>query len=288
MNKQSTNENFQILYDEIVNSKTELKSFIEASETRVLLKIEALNEKIRTLEKENTELKTRVEVLERRSKENAILVFGLEKKHIPLNTVCEQLGGLLGIEINRPDINSYYWFNNARNNPVKIDFISNLKKKEVLKSCFKLKGTGLRIVQDLTIPQREENKLLQRYLKKARENTTNKSYIRGNRLHINHQSFTLEELQNSSEIPFVKYNSAPSTPTIRNIDKEFEILVKESQTGANNQKTTHNPTPRTSTEGETIQNHDTPKNAKVITKKRKPSDNSLGQHDKPRLRSTKQ
>lgn len=80
MNSQFSNDQLQILYNEIVNSKIELKTVIEASEARLLMTVESLNEKIRHLEKENQNLKSKVEILERNSKKNGILVFGLKKR----------------------------------------------------------------------------------------------------------------------------------------------------------------------------------------------------------------
>lgn len=208
-----------------------------------------------------------------------------------MKTICEQLGGLLEIEISTQEINSYYWLENVQNNPVKIDLISNIKKSEILKNSFRLKGSGLNIVQDLTVQQRAETKKLRTYLKKARENPNNRSFIKGNKLHINKQIYTLDELENSAEKSFGRPISAPSTPTVRNIDKEFERLISEAKTGSDklkNKEEIETVLPTTSLAAEASPKQETPKVSKEFIKKRKPSDTSLGQNNKPRLRSTKQ
>lgn len=53
------------LYEEIVNSKEELKSFIEASEVKILLKFNLINGKVRKWQEENYLLKERIEIMER-------------------------------------------------------------------------------------------------------------------------------------------------------------------------------------------------------------------------------
>lgn len=50
---------------------------MEGSETRVLMKTELLKEKIKSLTKEDGDLKAEVEKLQRNSKKNSILMFGL-------------------------------------------------------------------------------------------------------------------------------------------------------------------------------------------------------------------
>lgn len=66
-------DNYTTLLEEIKTNRTELKHFIEASETRVLLKIEELHSRIKELEKENKQLKQKLEVVERNQKKKQYL-----------------------------------------------------------------------------------------------------------------------------------------------------------------------------------------------------------------------
>ncbi|KAL3283871.1 hypothetical protein HHI36_018040 [Cryptolaemus montrouzieri] len=55
------------LYQEITDTRKELKNLITAGEARLALKIETLNRKIQNLESENTVLKERIETLEQKN-----------------------------------------------------------------------------------------------------------------------------------------------------------------------------------------------------------------------------
>ncbi|KAG5868238.1 hypothetical protein JTB14_028842 [Gonioctena quinquepunctata] len=103
--------------------------------------------------------------------------------------------------------------------PVKIEFISYLKKTEILKQTKKLKGTGIAISHDLTFKQRHEQKILKTFLNRARENPSDHSYIKRNKLYVNSKAYTVEELQeiSYSEERSEEHNtySAPATPNIQ-------------------------------------------------------------------------
>lgn len=241
-------EQFNKLLNEIVNNRTELRNVIEASEARVLLKIESLKEKIRYLEKENKGLKNKVEKLERKSKENGIVIFGMNprgEEGISLELVFEEIYRLLGVTISKSDVNNFIWIRNARNNPIKLDLVSNLKKQEIFRNCKKLKGTRISIAHDLTFEQREDNKLLRYHLKNARENAGITSYIRGNKLFVDGTAYTAESLREEKEEETVENqnHSAPATPNTRTrnlesdseIEKETQIRTQTKKTGIHQQ-----------------------------------------------------
>lgn len=56
-----------------------MRNVIGKSENLNLLKIETLKGKIKQLEQENENFKNEVEILERKSTQNGILVFGLKQ-----------------------------------------------------------------------------------------------------------------------------------------------------------------------------------------------------------------
>lgn len=213
------NNIYKVLLEEIKKNRTELKFSIEASETRVLLKIAELNGKVNKLEKENTQLKSKIELLERGLKKNNILIYGLKlDTNSTSDIICKKIEELLEISISKNDINNYYVVN-APKSPIKIELISHLKKKEIFKNCRKLKGTNISVTNDLTYKQRQDHKILTQYLKEARENKQ-KSYIRGNKLYIDKKQFTVDELD--SLVNRSAANSEPSTPTTsRNLAETY-------------------------------------------------------------------
>lgn len=203
--------NNDTLLDEIKKNRTELKHCIEASEIRVRMKIEELNEKIKTLENENIQLKNKLEFLERDQKKNNILVYGLElAEDFTVDDVCEILSQSLEVSISHFDINDLYILSIPKN-PIKIELISNLKKREIFNNCKKLKGTTIGISGDLTYRQRQDNKLLRHHLGKARENKTQKSFIKGNKLYVGDKEYTIESLKKLSVNKPIAH-SEPSSP----------------------------------------------------------------------------
>ncbi|CAG9822919.1 unnamed protein product [Phaedon cochleariae] len=224
------------LYEEIVNSKKEIKNAIEASEVRLLMKIETFSEKIKKLEKENTELKEKIETLERNGKKNNIVVFGLTKKFedLSVDNICNQLNKILDVEINISDINNLYRLGKAENSPIKIEFLSTFTKINILRNCKKLKGTNITISADLTKTQQERIKILRNFLTKLRSTGENRCYIKGERLYSNNTVYTVEdilEIEQSSESSQV-INSAPQTPSrpdflLKTVSEEKKVVLDE-------------------------------------------------------------
>lgn len=209
MSQNGFNRDTDRLLDEIRKNRTELKHYIEASETRVLMKIQELNEKVRILEKENLQLREQLELVERNNKKNSILIYGLELgENNTIVNLCEKLTNLLEINLLPSDINDFYCLNVPKK-PIKLDFISNLKKREVFRNCKKLKGKNIGITNDLTFCQRQDYKILRHHLSIARQNKGIKSYIKGNRLIIGQDEYTIEELKHTNFTPLP--SSEPST-----------------------------------------------------------------------------
>lgn len=94
---------------EIKESKEELKNLIIASETRLQLKIEELTSKLLQLEEENTDLKSKVEYLERQSKTKHIVIFGLNKEanELSVDVVCKEIKNLLDVKVEQSEIQIY-------------------------------------------------------------------------------------------------------------------------------------------------------------------------------------
>ncbi|CAG9815996.1 unnamed protein product [Phaedon cochleariae] len=170
----------KLLLDEMKQNKEESKNAIQASECRLQLTIEDLKKEIVTLEKENSKLQNKVELIERNNKRNNIIVFGLGKH---------------------------------KNCPVKIEFISYLKKNTIFQKISNLKNTGIAIAHDLTQNQQEEFKILKSHLRGVRKDNSKKSYLRGNKLIVDGIEYTAEDLQERENILREHTISEPSTPT---------------------------------------------------------------------------
>lgn len=219
------------LINEIQSIKKELKQAIDASEVRIQLKIEESQEKLRQLEAENFTLKEKVEKLERRQISNNILIFGLNKERaeITLDSLMHDIKSLLDIDLDLHEIKDIHCLGSQRNCPVKVEFVTKFSKKRIFANCRKLKGTGITIANELTFQQRQEQLVLRRHLNSHKENKEVKTYIRGNKLIIDQQEFSVEQLLEIEEIKPQerKTNSVPVTPTqppLREYPEEETVL----------------------------------------------------------------
>ncbi|KAK9879993.1 hypothetical protein WA026_008506 [Henosepilachna vigintioctopunctata] len=127
-----------------------------------------------------------------------IIIFGLEK---PLEVspafICEEIRRLLQVELKESDISDLYQLGKKNNSPIKVEFISYFKKKEVISNARKLKGSQISIANDLTPQQREEVRKLKSFLRKIKDRTSKKAYIRGNRVIVGTKEYTLGQLESS-------------------------------------------------------------------------------------------
>lgn len=206
------------IIDEIKKGNDELKLFIDAVEVRIMLKIDEINRKVVNLEKENQELKDRIEKLERENKKNNIIVFGTERRQQNLNNkeFIEHLNSLLGTTLNENDVNNIYPLGKHKNAPVKLEFISYLKKNDVFKKIRNLKGKNLSITHDLTSKQREIHKILRKHLQIQRQNKENISFIKNEKLYVNDTAYDVDELLDleSTGFPQREARSDPGTPSL--------------------------------------------------------------------------
>lgn len=211
------------VFEEIVLTRNELKNTIQASEVRLKLDCETLRKKISSLEKENADLKGKLELLDRNSRKNNLVVFGVQNPtEVTPDSICREVKNLVGVDLTVAEISNIFPLGRSNKCPVKIELVSQLKKTLILKNCKKLKGTNVYIVNDLTETQRVENKILRKHLSKARETVTNIAYIKGNKLFVNDIGYTIEDLEpqeiEDEEENTNKYKnrSAPSSPSIHN------------------------------------------------------------------------
>lgn len=104
----------------------------------------------------------------------------------------------MSCRIRSEDINNLYRIGRSTNSPVLIEFISYLKKTFVFKNASKLKGSNISIFHYLCPEDREEHKILRIHLKIAKEKNL-QAKIKGNRLEINGESYTVEKLEKEED-----------------------------------------------------------------------------------------
>lgn len=261
-----TNEN---IIDEIRRTKQELKALVEALEVRITLKIEDVNRRINKLEIENEQLANKIENLERKSKENNIIIFGLSAVpgEITREYIKKEIKKLVDVNIAESDLNNVYPLGKTNNPPIKIEFTSFLKKAEIFKNARNLRGTRISIARDLTIKQRHEYNILRKHLNLAKGNKENNCYIRGNQLYVDGKRYTAEELEGQEETEsdtIEKPQSAPSTPIRKETQKEApKQSTKTQQTNINTLQKNNTPTEITS------------KNSKEVGEKQKMKTRSI-------------
>lgn len=96
--------------------------------------------------------------------------------------ICDTMKDLLEVDLVLSDISDIYSLGRSEKSPIKLELVSHLKKRDILQNSKELKGSKIYISNDLTKKQREECKLLRKHLIRARIDTTDLCYIRGNKL----------------------------------------------------------------------------------------------------------
>lgn len=192
----STNELYELLVKVSENQTRDLKEQIKLS-------IETQNKTIKIANEKLEKLANRCLYLERKSRKNNIIIFGLEIKEHLLKETITTLNSLLNLNYSESDINNIYKIGQGSNPPIVVEFISFLRKIEVFKDLDKLKKLkekNIAISNDLCEEDRKEQKLLRKYLKEAREKQLN-AKIRGNKLEINNILYTVNQLENGDINP---------------------------------------------------------------------------------------
>lgn len=207
------------LLAEITKGNNDLKAALQAVEVKLALKIEEINRRLINVEKENSELKKRIEALERNQKKNGIIIFGWERQEQFITTkhLIELLESHLKIHLTESDFNNIYPLGKSYNSPVKVEFVSFLKKTTILKNRKYLKGSSINIDNDLTVQERKDNKILRKHLMIARQDKANNCFIRNNKLHLNTNIFSavdLENQENQENTSLTEYNPKPRSDPV--------------------------------------------------------------------------
>ncbi|CAH1109119.1 unnamed protein product [Psylliodes chrysocephalus] len=97
----------EVIFEEIKSGKSDLINVIDASETRLLLKIEEKNQKVKELEEENQYLKGKLEKLERENKANNIIIYGAPKTILTVDALKIEINNLVGVNLDTQEKECY-------------------------------------------------------------------------------------------------------------------------------------------------------------------------------------
>lgn len=198
---ETPNEGMSIvqLYNLLIKANThqteDIKAEIQHNITTVSNTLQRVNLETENLKKKNL-------YLERKSRKNNVIIFGLHSNDENLleNTI-KVLNELLEVNIKEEHINNIYRIGQNNSPAVIIEFISYLKKRTLFQNIDalkKLKEKGIAIANDQCYEDRQEQKVLRKHLKIARSQNL-EAKIKGFRLFINNKAFTAKELKDSEK-----------------------------------------------------------------------------------------
>ncbi|CAG9821849.1 unnamed protein product [Phaedon cochleariae] len=197
-----------VLLTNILEQLTSLNSKVEKNQnTLEELKQEfsTTNVKLDQLEKENSALKENIKQLENRNRKNNLIIFGTPKN----NSIQDNINFIkasLDINLELKDINNSYPLgkNEKESIPIKFEFVSQLKKIEILKNAYKLRQKNIKniyITEDLSKEDQEIHRGLRLFLNKAKS-AGKKAVMRHNKLIIGDKSYTHDYLLENPNINF--------------------------------------------------------------------------------------
>lgn len=217
----SSKDLLKYLVLETRQQKQELQNSIE-NLTRT---VHTSEQKILQLEEENKQLKQKIRDLARKDKKNNIIIFGVQQEQNEIITeLVINLFKRINVEVNLQDINNVYRFGKSNIRPIIVELTTYLKKHEIIKSGYKLKGSNIAISNDLIQEDRESNNILRQHLKSAREKQLS-AKIKNNKLYVGEEVYTAEQLNDLD-----KQNEALNIDTDPNYISETHLSPRSSST----------------------------------------------------------
>lgn len=153
-------------------------------------------------EKKIKELESKIEVLERQTRKNNVIYFGIEEvEDENIKTLEQNIINVITkkqeVNLNQTEINNVYRIgkiNNERQPRPVIVSLTNFKRKtEILSSRAKLRGSDIFVNEDMTRKQQEVRKNLNVHAKRLREEGKRVS-IKGDRIVIHENTYDIDEL----------------------------------------------------------------------------------------------
>lgn len=193
-NNLTNSQLYGLLVKVIKNQTEELKAEINKNIQDLSKKVDSVESKVETLQ-------NKILSLERRSRRNNVIIFGMNVDKLNLlNNSLEFLNKTLGTNLQRNEINNIYLGGNKTKDKhhIVIEFISYLQKQSIFKNIGKLKNSGVAIVNDMCFEDRQTQRVLKDHLKNAKSQN-HQVKIKGSRLEIDGKLFTLEDLKKLEE-----------------------------------------------------------------------------------------
>lgn len=210
-----------------LNAQTNiLKADIQIVKSQIHKEGEAIRNHLDLFERRLQSIENDVKYLQKSSVRKNIIISGMffsSYKDFEFQVV-NKLNELLDINLKIDDFSDIYKLGKHKDAPIKAELISNIKKKQIFRNTHKLKGTKIYINHDLIKTDQENNKILRRHLKAAREKGLN-AYIKRGKLCVNGSEFSVKSLDaqddslvedgndDDNSVDDRRANSAPSTPT---------------------------------------------------------------------------
>lgn len=237
-----TNEAIYELLQSIVKQNNKIQTDILSIKTEITSQNEEIGNlkvKVDALERQNSVLTTKSVALEKKLKENNLIVYNIpENEKIPLYQIAiDFFVNNLEVEVGTDDIDSVYRLGRraksqetGRNHrPILVKFCSQLKKRQIYSQARKLKGTNISISDDLTEDERKEKKVLYEHYRAAKSSDYPAKFF-GNRVVINGKTYKYEDLVNSTPLKTAakssadrkQSQSAPASPNKKPEDLYFE------------------------------------------------------------------
>ena len=171
------------------------------------------------MEEQHKQTQNKHLLYERKLRRNNLIIFGAEYKEADslVEFILHLFRNHLAIDLVESDINNLYLLKNNQKSvsPIKVEFVSCLKKDLILKNTIKLKGSKIFITQDLCWEDRQERKILLEHLKSAREQKLSSKIISGNRLIIDDIVYTTSDLKSRSLENKSKHQGNDSSALLR-------------------------------------------------------------------------
>lgn len=178
-------------------------------------RVEGLELRVASLEKENSSLSRKIDYLENQSRRNNLLVFGLEElrgetwadSERLVHDVAEQVG----VKLDEYDVERAHRVGRRPGKrPIVVKLASFKKRDELLHGAAqKLRDAPIRVAEDFSAPVRHTRQLLSHYLQDARKKG-HRASLRFDKLIVDGRHYTLAELQEASG-PCPRVQATPPT-----------------------------------------------------------------------------
>ncbi|CAG9768347.1 unnamed protein product [Ceutorhynchus assimilis] len=227
---------FKAFYEKIEALFNEKFALLKTDFDHLKSKLADSEKLIKELKRDNEDLEGKLLKFNSNTKKNNLIIFGLEEtdEEDPYQVVLNLFSSILNINTTKEEISAVYRFGKAsRTRPILVKFISYHKKSTILQNAKLLKGSEIAISLDLTKEERENQKILYRHLKEAK-NQGLEAKIKKNELIVQGETFTIKELLNLEKNEAQASQTTPSTQPTGNANNKPKTAEKKPAEAKNN------------------------------------------------------